>query len=391
MSSDLRPLASITALLLLSGVCPASDDPPVRAITGKGLPGLAHLNKVMRQVLREKEVSGGSLAIAKDGRLVFARGFGLADVEDRVPVRPKTLFNIASCTKAITGMAILKLVDEGKLRLDTPFLEVVKDINPSRSAEIDRAVFRITVRQLLHHSGGFARDMPQVNSRDLRDHIRKGIQKPLEFPPGTRSHYSNFGFQVLKLVVADVSGETYEGHVQKHLLKPAGIHDMGLDSAGGYVTGEAHRYVGGKLVKVRVKADDSGCWVASPLDLVQLLTALAGSRGKPLLTQKARAAMVALPPPPYTTRNPERHFGLGWDSIIHENRRVGYSKNGGIPGISAFLCHLPNGVDFAVCFNGSPPAEIKKETQNHLYVSVHQAIQEIRNWPEGDLWEKFAK
>lgn len=151
--SELRLFATSAALLLLSGVCPASDDPPARAITGEGLPGLAHLNKVMRQVLREKEVPGGSLAIAKDGRLVFARGFGLADVEGRVPVRPKTLFNIASCTKAITGMAILKLVDEGKLDLDTPFLEVVKDINPPPGAKIDQAVRRITVRQLLYHSG----------------------------------------------------------------------------------------------------------------------------------------------------------------------------------------------------------------------------------------------
>jgi N-acyl-D-amino-acid deacylase len=378
-------------LLLLSGVCQAADDPPARNMTGEELAGLTHLNKVMQQVLREHEVPGGSLAIAKDGRLVFARGFGLANVEDRVRVTPKTLFNIASCTKAITSMAILKLVDDGKLDLDTPFLQVVKDVGPPPGAKIDRAVRGITVRQLLYHAGGLARDVKQVESKDMRDSIRKGIHQPLEFAPGTRSQYSNFGFQVLKLVVADVSGETYEGYVKNHLLKPAGITDMCLDSDGGYAAGEAHRYVGGRLVKVRVKADDSGCWVASPLDLVRLLTAMEGSHGKPLLSRKARAAMVALPSAPYKTKNPERHFGLGWDSVFHEDRRVGYAKNGGIPGISAFICHLPNGVDFAVCFNGSPPADIKKEAQNHLYVPVRKAIEEIRNWPEGDLWEKLTK
>jgi hypothetical protein len=101
--------------------------------------------------------------------------------------------------------------------------------------------------------------------------------------------------------------------------------------------------------------------------------------------------MVALPPPPYKTKTPDRHFGLGWDSVVHDKGRVGYSKNGGIPGISAFICHLPDGIDFAVCFNGSPPAEIKKETGNHLYVPVHKAVEEFRHWPEGDLWAKPAK
>jgi CubicO group peptidase (beta-lactamase class C family) len=92
---------------------------PGQPITGDALPGLEKLDRTMLATLRERAIPGAALAIAKDGRLVLARGYGFADVEAQVAVQPdETLFNLASVSKSVIAVAVLKLVDEGKVRLD---------------------------------------------------------------------------------------------------------------------------------------------------------------------------------------------------------------------------------------------------------------------------------
>jgi N-acyl-D-amino-acid deacylase len=132
----------------------AEERPP---ITGQAVPRLKRIDAVMLEILHDHHIPGGSLAIAREGKLVFARGYGWADVENKKPVVPSSRFNIASCSKAITASAILKLVDEGKLRLGDKAFAMLDNLKPSEGAKVDPRLRDITVRQLLHHAGGVTR------------------------------------------------------------------------------------------------------------------------------------------------------------------------------------------------------------------------------------------
>jgi hypothetical protein len=166
--------------------------------------------------MQRQAIPGASLALARNGALVLAIGYGWADREARVPVTPNTLFALASVSKSLTAVTILKLVDAGRLSLDARVFELLSDIEPLPGDRVDPRVKQITVRQLLYHSGGWDRTksgdpngfsdrvaermrvpMP-VSPRQL---TRFMLGRPLDFDPGAESHYSNFGYILLGLII----------------------------------------------------------------------------------------------------------------------------------------------------------------------------------------------
>lgn len=127
--------------LLLAAVLCLQDDPSLKSF-----------DEPMQAQLRQRE-SGGALAVVKDGRLVYAKGFGLADVVNKVPVEPTSLFRIASLSKPITAAAILKLAQDGKLDLDAKAFSYL-DLKPADESKFDPRLEEVTVRHLLQHTGG---------------------------------------------------------------------------------------------------------------------------------------------------------------------------------------------------------------------------------------------
>jgi CubicO group peptidase (beta-lactamase class C family) len=388
-----RTLLFVTLAMALIGTSTRGAAPHA---TGDSGPGLEALDHVMLLVLRERKIPGGTLAIAKDGRLVLARGYGLADVAAREAVTPRMLFNLASCTKAFEGVAVLKLVDDGKLNLDVRLTDLVKDIVP-RHGRVDPRIHEITVRQLLHHSAGLPR-LPTGEKRagSLLEYAREALSRPLDYTPGTRSVYSNLGFLILRLVIERASGESNEHYVQEHVLSPAGIHDMRLDTTKkGSLQGEVKRYVGGRLhAGGEVPLPGTGCWLASGIDVVRFLTALDESRGTPILSRQAIAEMLSAPAPPLRIRPNGTHNGLGWDVVQRVGEGYVYNKNGGIPGISTFMEHRPDGVDFFVAFNGSSKTEDEgvpgiSHADRPPYIPVKRAIEGTNNWPQVDYFAKY--
>ena len=187
---------------------------------------------------------GGQLAIARDNRLVYNRGFGHASTEDDQVVAPEMTFRIASNSKPITAVAILQLVQAGKLALDTPVFPLLALEGPA-NAPRDPRLDTITIEQLLVHSGGWNSDagvdpqyVPWTMMASLtldaevpaeaETIIRYVLSQPLDFDPGTASAYSNFGFNVLGRVIEHVSGQPYEDYVVEHVLTPAGITTMAI-------------------------------------------------------------------------------------------------------------------------------------------------------------------
>jgi serine-type D-Ala-D-Ala carboxypeptidase/endopeptidase len=169
--------------------------------------------------MAEAHVPGLVWGIVKDGRLVHVRAMGLQTVEDNVPVTPDTAFRIASMTKAFTGYSILKLRDEGRLRLDDPASKYVPETKGWAKG--------ITVGDLLHHTAGFVTDDPwgdrqqPLPEAEFSKMLKVGV--PFSTAPGTRYEYSNFGYATLGRIVSNVSKQDYAKRVDATVLKPLGM------------------------------------------------------------------------------------------------------------------------------------------------------------------------
>src|SRR5687767_1137905 len=131
-------------VLLSSGSCAGGEptsppgSPPVTSspqsqipISGAAVPGMGSYDQIISDLMRKYAIPGGAVAVLRDGKLIYARGFGYANVESKTPVQPDALFRLASVSKPITGVAIMKLVEDGKLRLDDRVTPLIADLRPA--------------------------------------------------------------------------------------------------------------------------------------------------------------------------------------------------------------------------------------------------------------------
>ena len=169
--------------------------------------------------------------VVADGKLVHVKSYGVANVETGAPATATTRYRIASMTKMMTSLIVLDLVREGKIGLETP----VEDYVPAL-AGIDYPTTdsrKITVRDLLHHTGGFVTDNPWADRQMARtkEEFDAFLENaaPLAHAPGEAFDYSNFGFAILGRVIENVSGESYAQILQERLFDPLGMDDTTLD------------------------------------------------------------------------------------------------------------------------------------------------------------------
>jgi len=230
-----RPSVVVRALVCL-GLGLAIAQARAQAQTGQPAPRLAAFDQLVEGLLQKYDVPGAALAVVKDGRLVLARGYGLADKEQHQPVQPDSLFRIASLSKPFTSVAILTLVERGKLRLEDRAFALLGLGKPS-----DPRLEKITIRELLQHAGGWDREtsfdpmfIPFRAAKAVgapapascETVIRYMLTQPLQSDPGTAYRYSNFGYCVLGRVIEKVSGQSYEAYVRSAVLAPIGITRM---------------------------------------------------------------------------------------------------------------------------------------------------------------------
>ena len=210
------------------------------AVSGQAVPELAAFDEVVTGLMADWGLPGGQLAVARDGRLVLDRGFGLADVEAGEPVRPGSLFRIGSVSKTLTAVAVLALVDDGLLALGDRAFPLLAALPPPKDAPIDPRLDGITIEHLLVHAGGWDASTsydPQEQPWTWREAgvlgvaappsaeeiVRAMMGEPLDFDPGAKSVYANFGFNVLGRVIEQVSGRPYEAFARERVLAPAGV------------------------------------------------------------------------------------------------------------------------------------------------------------------------
>ncbi len=187
----------------------------------------AFMDGAVEAYLRNSHSPGATVSIVKDGKIIFAKGYGFADFEKQIPVDPRTtLFRIASITKIFTATAIMQLVENGKLDLDRDIDSYLGGFEVKKSFSE-----RITLSHLMTHSAGFEdpkldqiivdyEEGDPMNSilEDMENYFPEQVRAP-----GTYASYSNHGVDLMGLIIEEVSGQTYHDYIEQHILEPLGM------------------------------------------------------------------------------------------------------------------------------------------------------------------------
>lgn len=370
--------------------------------------GSKFIEKEANDFLRHWNLAGMTMSIVKDGKLVYAHGFGYSDVEAKQPVLAGQLFRIASVSKLITAVAIMKLVEQKSLSLDATVFGPIGVINdPIFNSVKDPRIYKITIRHLLAHAGGWSLrygDMAfnsllvsdlngETGSATLDSYCHFIASRKLHFDPGSRSSYSNMGYMFLTKVIESVSGQPYEKYVRNEVLKPMGITDMHIGRSYladrrfnevKYYEADNNQLVAcfdgsGRMVPKAYGGNPiellgpAGGWIASSIELSKLLVMIDGFNNVPdMLPHNLINQMI---------ENKVFRGPLGW-KVVKDNGD--WMRTGSMAGTSALVKRQSNGFSWVVIINSSSwkgprlPAYI-----NYMMGKVEKTI---KTWPKQNLF-----
>lgn len=185
----------------------------------------------------------GSVLVAENGRVIYKKGYGLANMEWKTPNEPDTKFRLASVTKQFTAAAILQLVDQGKIKLDGKITDYLPDYRKDTGD-------RVTIHQLLNHTSGIPSYTSQPgffenvsrNPFTVTDFIKKHSVGDLEFEPGTKYSYNNSGYFLLGAIIEKVSGKSYDQYLKDNIFTPLGMNNSGYDRHSSLLSKRASGY-----------------------------------------------------------------------------------------------------------------------------------------------------
>lgn len=342
-------------------------------------PELHAMDSIIRRYLKRWEINGAQLAISRHDSLLYARGFGFADMQRQTPMEPSYIMRMASCSKLVTAVGIMKLRDMGKLRLNEKVFGpqgILKDTFYINSIK-DKRYFDITVEQLLRHKAGFTnyagdpifstRYIMQQNHLstppDHRTLLRIVLRRHLGYTPGTQQRYCNIGYTLLSLIIQQRTGMSYEKFMQKYVLEPAGCYDFHI--AGNYLKdrrqNETVYYMhsssepapefnnSGRMV-VRCYGENditsalgAGAWTASAAELCRLVAAIDGD---PTLPDVISPDAVRL----MTKEMPDHQFSFGWNFTPVKGPWI---RTGSLVGTSAIVLRYADGECWVLITNTS--------------------------------------
>ena len=368
------------------------------------------LERQLTTFMKRNGLRGGvSVSISRHGKLVFSKGIGYSDLADSSIMEPHNVMRVASVSKLITAVAVMKLVEDGKLFLDQKVFGPVGVLNDETySVFRDKRMRDITIRQLLNHSGGWSArygDPMFMHSAidnytgcglplNMEDIIHFMQCKSLHFTPGSVSVYSNFGYGILGEVIAKASGMPYELYVQSKILHPLGIYDAALgfshiderlpDEVAYYEPDTAslvpdyavkgnfsRRAYGGSDIHTLGAA---GGWVISTVDLLKLLLVIDGYNSVPDILTLADVVNMT---EPQGDLDP-----LGWRKVIGGF----WFRSGTLSATSAALGRRPDGICFVAVLNSSS-GSLGPNLAILLANKMNELINRIPYWPEHDILE----
>jgi CubicO group peptidase (beta-lactamase class C family) len=367
------------------------------------------IDSIVKDFLKEYDIVGSSVAIAKEGRLVYAKGFGYANKENNDRVTPKSLFRIASVSKLITAIAIMKLVENEKIDLNQKVFGPQGILNdPMYLHYKDKRVEEITVNNLLSHKAGWngkkfdpvfnqlyvARVMDVPPPVKMPIVIQFALTRELDNAPGSVYSYSNMGYCILGEIIKKVTGMEYEDYVQFAILHPLGIYDMHIGKSffDEKLPNEVKYYDfsdnielwsydgSEELVPIEYGGNNiellgaAGGWVASAPELIKLMVAIDGFSSQPDILSKQSIDYMTI-------------------SADHSNRLIGWRgtdghgtwwRTGTLSGTSALMMRHANEINWVVLINTT--TKKRSRIHNKLAHAMYSALGSVKKWPAFNLF-----
>jgi CubicO group peptidase (beta-lactamase class C family) len=278
------------------------------------------VDRFIRAELTRQHIPGMSVAVLRGDSVLLARGYGLANVEQRLPATDSTVFPVGSVTKQFTAAAIVLLSQQGRLRLDGPITRYL----PEGSAEWSG----VTIRHLLTHTSGVPQDTTLDSSRDYSESemVRSAV-RPLEFRPGKLESYSSTGYALLGVIIHRVTGVPWGDFVRDSIFRPLGMRTAGVNSGMDTVTNRATGYY---LVNDTLqKADPVSPSINSAADCCLSLSVRDFARWAIGLNHEkvlGRAGLELSWTPVRLNDGGTYPYGLGWNLFEQRGyRRIGHS------------------------------------------------------------------
>lgn len=309
-----------------------------------------------------KGIPGVAMAVAVDGKLVYSEGFGYADLEERVPVWPTTKFRIGSISKPLTAVALMQLVQAGKVDLDAPVQKYVPSF-PDKSGTM-------TVRMVAGHLAGIRHYqgeefLNQKHYGNVSEGLKIFENDPLVSPPGTAFHYSSYGFNLLSAVIEAASGEEFLTYMQRHVFAEMGLAHTAADQNARIIEGRSRFYElpKGGLVENAAYVDNSYKWagggfLSTPEDLVRFGSQLLGPG-------ELKAETLKMMFTPQKTKSGEAtEYGIGW--FLHKSKsgKLVYEHAGGsVGGTSQLILYPEQRVVIAMTCNLSEGLWTREEVE----------------------------
>jgi D-alanyl-D-alanine carboxypeptidase len=293
-------------------------------------------------IMKRQNIPGMAVVVIRDGVVEF-KGYGVKDLTTKQPVKPNTAFAIGSITKPFTAMAIMMLLEEGKLNLDEPIDRYLKNLPEDWTSP--------TLRQLLSHTSGISEDFTWHKIKQRQDFIEMAGKEDLDFPTGDSWSYSNSGFYLAGLIIERVSGQTYEKFMRDRIFQPLGMQHTQAKLAPVINLATGYEWDGENLQKMDLDEDRfvyaAGNIISTASDMAKWVQAI--DRGQLLNASSYQQLWTAA-----TLKNGRSTgYGLGW--FVDSFKGHPYIEHSGnVSGYSSVLYRYPQDrLDVIVLINNS--------------------------------------
>lgn len=425
--TPLPPTEAATATTVPTATLPPTDMPEPSAtpfvsgewrITGTDVPALASFDSTLHSFMEKNGITSGALAVIYQGRLIMAHGYTL-DNDQSYTIQPDSLFRIASLSKSITATAVLKMIQDGQLSLDTRITDILT-FTPMTGQSVDPRLSEVTVADLLYHQGGW--DIEQLGYdpmfHDIEVSRALGVSLPvsqaniitymsgvpLSFDPGTKYAYSNFGYMLLGQIIETVSKQSYEAYVKQNVLESLGMNHTQLgktllenrmpgevkyrsDFKGSTVFNASGMsvflpYGGWNLENMAAH----GGWVSTVVDMARFEASFDQPGNNPVLTKDSIKLMFKAPP----GGGGEHYYAMGWDIVNVGGGAINTWHTGSLDGTCSIMVRRYDGIDWIAIFN---ERDSKSDPAGDGYWEIdgllHDAANAVQSWPDHDLFQQI--
>jgi CubicO group peptidase (beta-lactamase class C family) len=407
----------ITCALITNSAIAQLNEIPSNGIS---LEGTESFDNEIKNLLKEWNVPGASIAVAKNGKLILAKGYGFADKTTKKEITNNSVSRVGSITKTLTAVITFKLIEKGQLNLDDKILPILERGNITPLKIYDERIKNITVRHLLEHSAGWDRNksgdpvfMPLLQDISRRQNespvsstaiTKYALEQKLDFSPGERFAYSNVGYCILGKVIESTTGKSLIELISREITQPVFGKDYRTgksversDDELTYHSEDQQKLIAAPGIKALLGVEAPygsysienmeafGSWVATPTDVLKFFLAIDGTKGPQLITNESLASMLESPSYSNSSSLKGSYFGKGIMVSSNTNGK-NWFHSGSQPGLEALAIKTMNGFAWVVVFNSRPKSKNGMNFFNEFDRALWRASRNTKIAEKNDLF-----